>query len=104
MKRDKIIQMLDQGRNMNLEVYEDDESDTPLMEAAADGNGEIVKMLIDRIFKEFNKEMAIQNFINKQDDLGATAFSLAMAAGFGGICKMLVAAGADPKKHLSPPE
>ena len=98
---DKIIQMLDQGKNMYLEVYEDDETSSALMEAAAAGNTEIVKMLVERIFKNFDKTMAVDKFINSQDDLNQTAFSEAAANGYKDICKLLLDAGADPKKHLT---
>merc|ERR1719230_1370182 len=63
-QENKIIQMLDQGTNFYLEVYEDDEGSTPLMEAAALGQVDIAKMLVARIFKSFNPELAKQNFIN----------------------------------------
>ena len=100
-KRDKIIQMLDQGKNMNLEVYEDDECSTALMEACAIGDEELVGMLLTAIFKNFNKTMATEKFINAQDDLSQTAYSEAAASGFVGICKKLLDAGADPNKHLT---
>lgn len=102
MKRDKIIQMLDQGKSMNLEVYEDDECSTALMEAAASGNAEIVQMLLARMFKEFKPTLAKDKFVNAQDDLSQTAYSEAAMSGFKNICKILVDAGADPKKHLTP--
>lgn len=64
------------------------------MEAAAFGEEEIAKMLIERIFKGFNETLAVNNFINAQDDLGQTALSEARKSGWPAIAKMLVAAGA----------
>ena len=93
-KRDKIIQMLDQGKNMNLEVYEDDEGSTPLMEAAATGNGPLVKMLLAKIFKDFNPKLAVKNFVNAKDALGCTALMEAKMGGSKECVKLLVQAGA----------
>ena len=90
----KIIQMLDQGKNMHLEVYEDDEGSTPLMEAAASGQSDLVKMLIEKIFKAFNQTLAVNNFINAKDKLEVTALMEAQRGGFGDIVQMLKAKGA----------
>ena len=61
----------------------------------------LVKMLIGHTFKSFDKTMAVEKFINSQDDLNQTAYSEAAASGFKDICKLLLDAGADPKKHLT---
>jgi len=89
-----IIRMLDQAKNLKLEVYEDDECSTPLMEAAASGQTEIVKLLIEKILRGFKKELAVTNHINCQDNLGQTALSEAKRFGFPDIAKLLIAAGA----------
>jgi len=90
----KIIQLLDQGANFYLECYEDDEGSTPLMEAAAAGNVEVVKMLVAKIFKSFNPTLATNNFINAKDALGTTALMIAGRSGFGEIVKILKQNGA----------
>ena len=97
-KKDKIVQMLDQGKNFNLEVYEDDECSSVLMEAAASGDADLVKLFLERIAKEFNPTMAQEKFINGQDDLNQTAYSVAAS---NQIKKLLLDVGADPKKHLT---
>ena len=92
-KHNKIIQMLDQGKNMYLEVYEDDEGSTPLMEAAAFGHAEIIKVLLTAVAKNFNPRLA-NNFVNAKDALECTALMEAKRNGWGDIVKMLVKAGA----------
>jgi len=90
----KIIQMLDQGANFNLEVYEDDEGSTPLMEAAAAGNLELINLFIAKIFKAFNPTLATNNFINATDNDGTTALKEAQRAGFREIVMVLKKSGA----------
>jgi len=73
---DKIIKLIDQGKSFNLEVYEDDEQSTPLMEAVAMGNVEVVEKILKTIFKEFAPSLA-EKFIIQEDNDGNTARSLA---------------------------
>lgn len=80
-----VRELVDRGADLNLQSR--DRGNTALMDAAAEGHLEMVKLLLDH--------GAQVDAVSKS---GQTALILAAGQGLSEICRILLAAGADPDK------